>query len=378
MANGTIVLYGIDFVDGASVGTNSSAGTNGAGTATISGGNQVFESDDIVVIDVKKVNQQGEVTGQSGITGITVYNSMDDYRNGIAKYTYTPMNPGQTASIQSDVSGEGDGYLRFNSNVLVPRDGGPYLNNSIIAPGTDLGVASKQPGGLTMNRYQDFDFNQDGVIDPNPIEQGDTLFYAGDYTPYSAPICFARSTRIRTPRGERRIEDLRPGDLVSTLDNGDQPVRWIGRCTTAARGDVAPICFAPGAIGNTRELRLSPNHRLLVRGSAVEFLFAEPEMLVPAKFLVNGTDIVQRQGGIVTYLHLMFDRHEILWAEGVLSESLFSEASAEDANAVATLDENRALQPGFEAAAERIQTARPCLRRHEALVLCNAGRWQAT
>ncbi|WP_121062115.1 Hint domain-containing protein [Chachezhania antarctica] len=372
MANGDIILFGIDVVNGASASTNSSAGTDGQGTITISGGEQVFGDNDIVVISVRRLNSDGEVTGSSGVYDLTVYGSMDDYRSGIVKYDYRPMNPGQTASIQSDLSGEGDGYLRFNANVLVPENGGPSFSNLMIAPGTDLGQITGQGGSVTLNRNQDFDFNHDGKIDA-PLEKGDNLFKAGDYTSFET-VCFAKGTRILTSEGYRRIEDLKIGEMVMTLDSGQQPIRWIGRRTTAARGDGAPIHFAPGPIGNDRALTISPNHRLLVRGAAVELLFCETEMLVPAKYLVDGVDITPVFGGIVTYLHIMFDQHEIIWAEGVLTESLFGDAAPEDVQGQATLAENRALLPGFQAAARRIQTARACLRRHEARVLCDSAK----
>jgi Ca2+-binding RTX toxin-like protein len=45
---------------------------------------------------------------------------------------------------------------------------------------------------------------------------------------FSAGIpCFTTGTMIRTPHGDVRIEELAIGDLVCTLDNGPQPLRWI-------------------------------------------------------------------------------------------------------------------------------------------------------
>ena len=79
-----------------------------------------------------------------------------------------------------------------------------------------------------------------------------------------ALICFARGTMIRTPEGERRIEHLRQGDLVVTLDSGIQPIRWIGSRTVRASGAQAPVRFARGTIGNDRDLLVSPQHRMLL------------------------------------------------------------------------------------------------------------------
>ncbi|WP_305884600.1 Hint domain-containing protein, partial [Limimaricola litoreus] len=41
-------------------------------------------------------------------------------------------------------------------------------------------------------------------------------------------ICFTAGTRIATPFGPRRAEDLAVGDLVLTRDHGPQPLRWTG------------------------------------------------------------------------------------------------------------------------------------------------------
>ncbi|CAN0584874.1 unnamed protein product, partial [Ectocarpus sp. 12 AP-2014] len=215
------VVFGIDVVDSPSVGTTSGAGHDNQGTATVSGGSQPFEDDDIIVFSAVNPNELGELTSSSAVTGAVVYDSVEDYENGIAKYTYTPMNPGQTATIQGDLSGLGDNYVSFNANVLVSHDGGPGINRLFIAPGSDLADATQQPGGLTMDRNQDIDLNDDGKIEGLP-ETGDNYFYAGDYT--SQVPCFTRGTRILTPTGKRLIEDLVVGDTVMTHDQGPQPI----------------------------------------------------------------------------------------------------------------------------------------------------------
>ncbi len=133
--------------------------------------------------------------------------------------------------------------------------------------------------------------------------------------------CFTRGTMIRTPDGERRIEDLQAEDLVETLDNGPQAVRWIGSTTVPAKRNLAPVVFAKGTLGNTRELVVSPQHRMVLSGWKAELLFGEPEVLSAAIHLVNGDTIYRREGGEVEYFHMMFDTHEIVFAEGAAAES---------------------------------------------------------
>lgn len=135
------------------------------------------------------------------------------------------------------------------------------------------------------------------------------------------PPCFVAGTGLLTPEGRRPIEEIAVGDLVWTRDRGAQVVRWHGVRKVAGTGDFAPIRFAPGAIGNERELLVSPQHRMLIEGWRAQLFFGEEEILVAAKHLVNGDTIHVACRPWVVYHHLMFDDHEILEAEGVPSES---------------------------------------------------------
>lgn len=143
-------------------------------------------------------------------------------------------------------------------------------------------------------------------------------FAAADY---ATPICFAAGTLIDTPDGPRPIEDIAVGDLVDTLHDGPQPVRWQASRTWPARGKYAPVVFAPGTIGNTRALRLSQQHRVLVRGWRAELYFGSDAVLIPACRFVNGRDVCIAEGGMVQYHHLLFDRHQIVLSEGAETES---------------------------------------------------------
>ncbi|MFQ6554294.1 Hint domain-containing protein [Aestuariibius insulae] len=139
---------------------------------------------------------------------------------------------------------------------------------------------------------------------------------------YATPICFGAGTLIETERGPMPIEEIEVGMRVRTRDNGFQTVRWHGVRRFAAIGSMAPIVFKPGVIGNERELVLSPQHRVRVSGWKAELLFGEIEALVPAVHFLNDDTVTRRLGGTVEYHHLMFDRHQIIFAEGAEAESL--------------------------------------------------------
>lgn len=134
-------------------------------------------------------------------------------------------------------------------------------------------------------------------------------------------ICFGPDTKITTPSGPRKVQELGQGDLVVTRDHGPQPIRWVGQRHVATTDVTAPIEFKPGAFGNDETLLVSPQHRMVLEGYLAELYFGAREVLVTAQSLVNGVDIVQRPTGLMSYHHFMFDTHQIVTANGAASES---------------------------------------------------------
>ncbi|WP_224817173.1 Hint domain-containing protein [Hasllibacter sp. MH4015] len=138
--------------------------------------------------------------------------------------------------------------------------------------------------------------------------------------------CFTPGVRILSERGQRPVETLAVGDRVVTRDRGAQAIRWIGRAERVATGNMAPIRIARGALGRDlpeRDLVVSQQHRMLVRSRIAERMTGAEEVLIPAKKLLAlpGVDIVEGMGD-VTYIHILLDRHEIIYAEGAPTESL--------------------------------------------------------
>ncbi|MBU9699204.1 Hint domain-containing protein, partial [Rhodobacteraceae bacterium HSP-20] len=174
-------------------------------------------------------------------------------------------------------------------------------------------------------------------------------------------ICFVRGTRVTTADGERGIEELVAGDLVKTRDHGYQPIRWIGSTVVPATGRLAPIVFEVGAIGNARRLKVSPQHRMLLGGWQAELLFDEPEVLVAAKMMVNDTTIRPEEGGEVEYFHMLFDAHEIVYAEGAASESFHPGHQGWGALAEEAREEILTLFPMLEG--QRFEAYGPSARR---------------
>ncbi len=136
-------------------------------------------------------------------------------------------------------------------------------------------------------------------------------------------VSFARGTMITLSTGAQKpIEGLEPGDQVLTRDHGPQPIRWIGRATLRAVGAFAPVIIPAGTMGNSGDLIVSQHHRMFLYQRKRSKGLPTAEVLVQAKHLVDGEAIFIRDGGMVDYFSLVFDAHEIIYAEGIPAESL--------------------------------------------------------
>lgn len=155
-------------------------------------------------------------------------------------------------------------------------------------------------------------------------------FWTSDQDPANFRyICFAQGTLIATPSGSRRIESLRPGDRIGTLDNGLQIVRWTSHRSqhlARAHPQDRPVRIAQGAFGPglpNVDLTLSAQHRILLGGRGVLPKLFDQECLAPAKALAGLSGVKQRGGGDwITWHHFACTSHEITEANGLLCETL--------------------------------------------------------
>ena len=192
-------------------------------------------------------------------------------------------------------------------------------------------------------------------------------------------ICFTPGTMIDTGDGLVPVETLREGDRIQTKDNGLQDINWIGsRRMTGARlfamPRLRPVRIRAGAFGigtPDEDLLVSPGHRMVVRGVVARALFNTPEVLVTARDLINNDSVtLDTQMREVTYIHMMLPRHEVVFANGLETES-FHPANT----ALSTLadDDRTRLLAGLPQIAENPHTygayARRNLSSSEAAIL---------
>lgn len=182
--------------------------------------------------------------------------------------------------------------------------------------------------------------------------------------------CFVVGTMIATQKGEVAVEELRAGDMVLTRDAGYQPIRWISGRTIQSTRATAPIVFGKGVLGVQRELRVSPNHRMLISAAEAELYFGEAEILVPAKHLTMLRNVYQEAPGEVRYYHFIFDQHQIVFANGALAESLLPAQGAMNAMEEASRREILDIFPELmDITLPQPQIARTCIRAFERPVL---------
>lgn len=240
-------------------------------------------------------------------------------------------------------------------------------------------------GGEGGDDWDTLDFN--GLMDPSTLtitstspdgtKSGHAYLQDGTYVEFvdiEGIICFAEGTLIETLSGPVPVEALCPGDLIATQDNGYQPLRWVGRSTVPALGPLAPVLIKAGTFGTQRDLRVSPQHRMLLSGPEAHCMFGGSEVMAAACHLINDHSVMRQPGSHVTYLHLLLDRHEVIFAEGAATESFFPGPQAFDAMSAATLDSLFRAMPALRSNPGGFgPTARQCLTGREAAAIFEAG-----
>lgn len=314
-------------------------------------------------VDVEFGNGDADPGNINAGTNENLYldNTGDDYNTEMDGLTVTmtltiPVNAGEENDIRIGIADVSDSS--YDSSLLIAANSvqsdfiaigdSTYLDpagsktidvlaNDEAAPGATLtithinGVAATTGTVVTLNTGQTVMLNSDGTL--TLTGDGDTEDFNFTYTAtdgtnedtglvsVTSVPCFTAGTRIRTPYGLVPVEMLSPGDLVSTRDDGPQPLRWIGTRTVAAEGSLAPVLIRRNSFGDHGDLLVSPRHRILIRGAMAELMFAETEVFVSALDLVNGRSVTRQPGGTVTYVHLLFDTHQVVWSEGLETES---------------------------------------------------------
>ncbi|MGH1465305.1 MAG: Hint domain-containing protein [Cognatishimia sp.] len=189
--------------------------------------------------------------------------------------------------------------------------------------------------------------------------------------------CFTPGSQIATDMGLKNVEDIEVGDRVITRDHGSQVVRWTGKRDLTDQDlktspFLRPICISAGALGPDlphKDMLVSPNHRILISDQKAQMLLGASEVLVAAKHLVGSEGVTRADVTEICYVHLLCDRHEILWSDGIWSESFQPGVQAMAGLNAPQRSEIYTLFPDLkDAPATIFKTARTVVRRHEATI----------
>jgi len=246
-----------------------------------------------------------------------------------------PENPGYTIYT---VTSTGAARELINASASQVSDEANYIAVTNTATGAvvdAVGVGRNEP--ITLSGGE-----ANGTLTTNApiVSSGQSVQFnyagnniSGPRTPGNAEvICFCQGTQIRVPGGTRAVEDLEVGDLVETLDCGPQPIRWLGHKTVQpsqlnANHKLRPIRITQGSMGNgipQKDLLVSRQHRMLTSSQISKRMFGQVTSLVSAIKLTSMPGIfVDASVTKVIYFHILLDEHQVIYAEGAPSESLF-------------------------------------------------------
>lgn len=298
----------------------------------------------LALVDGNKVSGNDTLTGGDG-DDTFIYDGGDD--------VITDLNVGNSGGIN-------DGDASNNDTV----DLGAYYDHirELRADFEDDGILNQSNTTDTEGNAVDYSNNTqfgDGSLTIQGVTSADLTVENTNV------VCFTPGTLILTAKGQCRVEGLRVGDMVVTADNGLQPIMWISdRVLSGAQlmadPRLAPVRIERDVFGNDRPLIVSPQHAMVMGdGSGQSFVRAKHLALETAV----ARHILPEPG--VRYIHMMFERHEVIFAEGAPTESFYPGEWALNGLTNISRAELQAMFPGQNLSDVIGPKARPVLRRRE-------------
>ncbi len=280
----------LDVASGAHLTVDAVTGLTAASTYTIEAGGTLTlgSAADISALQTIDFGGADGTLELAGGTGVSVLDQVANFGPG--------------SSLQLDGVSFDDADSSYANGVLT-------LGNGTTSTSIDLGVTA---AGAADN----FHLTTVG---------GNTMLTLTSDTSTGFPACYLRGTRVLTDQGEKAVEDLAIGDFLVTANGAVRALRWIGNRSYAARfvaanRGVLPVLIRAGALAEGiphRDLFVSPAHAMFLHG-----------VLVPAASLVNGTSVIQSSDATdIHYYHLELGSHDVILAEGALSETFVDDDS---------------------------------------------------
>ncbi len=311
-AAATLNGFGTQFVNFSSLLVDASARWDISGGTTIDASITFTNDGTVAVANSDTLTVNGSVsadTSQKGIFAVAAGATLALQSTIAASQTVSLGGHAALISLGDPIDFAGTiAHMRIGETIELPTISN--VTSVDLLAGNVLSVNLSSGGPIPIQLAQNEDFTGLRFI-PTAIPGGGTFI--------TEIACFCRGTRIQTPEGEVRVEDLREGDLVLTHSGAAQPIKWIGYRRIVLSGDrdrdrARPIRVRRGAFAKgapRRDLYLSPDHAVFIDG-----------VLVPVKLLANGATILPDENAhAAEYFHIELDRHDVLLAEGLTVES---------------------------------------------------------
>ena len=320
------------FIDG-SGGADTIIG--GSGNDVITGGGSPFADpgdslaggagDDIILGDA------GDDTIDGGSGNDFIEGGLgNDLLTGGASNDYFTYTPGDGLDTITDFNSGNSGTLLDgdpDTNDFIDLSGYYDHISELYADQADDGVLNQSnttdTRGNTVSYLDNSQFDTNGTPNDEGIQftgaTADSSFFTVENT---GVVCFTAGTLIATTKGEIAIETLKAGDLVLTRDNGPQPLVWIGQrhigqAELRQNEKLRPVEIKSKLIMSHAPLVVSRQHGMLLRLDGEETLVRAIHL---TKLQGSGARIMQGCRS-VTYFHLAFEAHQVIFAEGAPSES---------------------------------------------------------
>lgn len=301
-------------------------------------------------------------------------------------------------TFEGDLNNNDDGNDSNQFGTVTDTSGNVLAGGPNITMYAEFQYNLVAPDGTTITLYAvEVDSNPNssfgngipvGFLPSEALEPGVTYTFTtsnttpsndAEYGDIAGAICFTPGTKIATPVGAVNVEHLRVGDLVITADNGLQAVKWVGKKKVSgarleAHTNLRPVKLKKDALGPglpLADMWLSPHHRVLIAGQTPSLAFGYEQALAPAKGICNDHSIFTDYSlKSVEYYHILFDRHEIVYSNGLPTESFHPGAIGLDSVEEGCRDELFAIFPELRTNPVGFgPSARPSLKVSEAVLM---------
>lgn len=273
-------------------------------------------------------------------------------------FTFPPgtvLQPGAHAMVMTGLQpggslptgGANDLFFEAGRNTALINNGGDnvvlydpandefvqayYSGAGLDDPTAGSGYTGFSPTATRVGSGENFGNDTDGESLQRAGDGSDTVTSGGP-TPGATNICFSNGTYLATPDGDLPVERLGVGDTVLTADHGYQQIVWVFQKTWTVEEvekspNLAAVLIRRDALGPnlpSSDLRVSRQHRVLIQGAIAQRMFGAKEVLVPAVALLSLPGVsCEKPKADVTYFHIMLSRHEVVFSNGIPTESLY-------------------------------------------------------